>query len=104
MNSRFEYGGIETAKNGLTSWVQDKVIEYKGSNNERYHKACVIIVEYGVVNIPGFIKKGHAEHQAEYVAKKIHKNKKFSHFTQWVLKSRGVDLSAASNDSNIAGK
>jgi hypothetical protein len=92
----YEYGGIYTSINGLTNWLETN-LEIRGNSNDRREKMYKIIISYAIENIPGFKKRGHASIQADYIAKKIHKNKKFNHFAQWVLRSGGVDLSAAPN-------
>lgn len=84
MNKNYEYGGIETALNGLTSWIQNNIY-LTGSSYDKWQKACVIITEYAIKNISGFVKRGHASLVAGIIAKKIHRNKKFRHFADWVL-------------------
>ncbi len=87
---RFGYKGIETALNGLTLWIENNTT-LVGSAGKRHEQCCKIIIEYGKANIPGYKKKGHLATSANYVAKKIEWNKKFQHFTEWVLKNQNND-------------
>lgn len=80
---RWGYKGTETALNGLTGWLQDH-LELQGRLHDRYLTACRIIIDYAKANMPGFVKRGHAEHQADYVAKKVQQNNKFNYFVNWV--------------------
>lgn len=81
----YEYGGIHTALNGLLNWVYNHV-NPPGNADERCATALKIIVEYGEKNIPGFKKKGHALNMADYIARKIHRNRRFNTFSEWVKK------------------
>lgn len=86
---RWGYKGTETAANGLRNWLQEK-LPIRGTVHERFDEYNKIIVRYAVVNIPNFKKRGHAVFMADFISKKIDKNKKFQHFAEWVLKNELV--------------
>lgn len=81
---KWGYKGTETALNGLTLWIESK-IQLKGSADSRHKQCCQMVIEYGEANIPNYKKYGHLEVAAGYVAKKIQRNNKFNHFTEWIL-------------------
>lgn len=81
---RWGYKGVETALNGLTGWLDDK-LGMEGNADKRFDEGCSIIIAYAEKHIPRFKKKGHLRNAADFVAKKIDKNNKFTHFSQWVL-------------------
>jgi hypothetical protein len=80
----FEYCGIHTALNGLLNWLYENV-DLQGNADQRCTKAMNIIVAYGKANIRGYVKRGHLQTSADFVARKVHKNKKFHLFTNWVI-------------------
>lgn len=82
MRADYEYGGIHTALNGLLNWLYDNA-ELQGNADARCNEALKIITAYGTAKIPGYKKKGHLQVSADFVARKIHKNKKFNLFTNW---------------------
>lgn len=80
----YEYGGKWTSLNGLTKWLATN-FELTGNTNQRAEQCYSAIIKYAEANIPDFKKKGHASSAANHIALKIHKNKKFKHFTEWCL-------------------
>jgi hypothetical protein len=84
VNKNWGYKGRETAINGLTNWLDDNVALRRSTTDQRWEEYYKMIIAYAVVNIPGFIKRGQPRVQADYIAKKIDKNKKFNHFVDWI--------------------
>lgn len=70
------YKGTLTSLNGLLNWM---------ARNSKLNADEMLkeIVRYAQENIPGYKKYGHITTAADFIAKKIHRNDKFNHFTEW---------------------
>ncbi len=84
MGRRNEWGykGTKTALNGLTKWVEMRM-DFKGKTHDRYIKACNVVVDYVVKNIPEFNSTGNIESKAMNAAALINKNGLFANFMKW---------------------
>ena len=91
------YKGIATALNGLTNWMYDNV-ERTGTSSEKYDYFISLVVKYGQAHVPNFKKRGHAQHMAQYVAKKVQQNGYFKHFTDFVKQQTAPAPVPASNE------
>lgn len=80
---KYGYKGRETSLSGLLQWLYNNH-KFNCSSSRQMTEACKIIVMYGEEKIPNFKKRGHLEVAADYIAKKIQKNKKFNDFTDWI--------------------
>lgn len=80
---RFGYKGTETALNGLLNWMYNNYPLLGKSSTQRLDEACRVIVKYAEARIPRYKKRGHLHIAADYVAKKIQKNKKFDDFVKY---------------------
>lgn len=84
---RWGYKGTETNLNGLVLWLHDN-FELKGTAEARWNNCCQAIVKYGIANISGYVKRGHLQSSANYVAQTINRKNMFNHFAKWIREEK----------------